>query len=102
MAIFLYFIALGETLHTPILADCKLTGLLLGNECFGWYDIALPPAERPSASSVANEHGRRGLGRSAALLPVLSDGCRLGFGSDLAAEAAQLLCCFVLHGVVCG
>lgn len=95
-------VALGEPLHPPILASRELSGLRLSVESLGRNDIALPTAERPTALRIANEHGRCWLGGTPAELPVLADGCGLGFGSDLAAEAAQLLCCFVLHGGVYG
>jgi hypothetical protein len=93
-------VALGETLHAPIHRGGKLPGLRLGVEGLGRNDITLPTAKRPSTLRIADEHGRCGLGGTPAELPVLADGCGLGFGSDLAAEAAQLLCCFVLHGGV--
>lgn len=91
-------VALGEPLHPPILASRELSGLRLSVESFGRNYIALPTAERPTALRIANEHGRCGLGGTPAELPVLSDGCGLSFGSDFAAETAQLLCCFILHG----
>ena len=75
-------VALGEALDAPILGCRKRSGLSLGGECLGRNDITLPAAERPSAFSVANEHGCCGLGWPTALLPVLADSLSFFIGLD--------------------
>ena len=91
-------VAIGEALNSPTLRGSKLSSCLSGREGLGCNGTALVGAEPPlPVRSV--EHCYYPV-RASSFFPVLADCRRLSFGSDLAAEATQLLCCFVLHGGV--